>query len=149
MTEPEQLPIRYGAVAVLLREDGRMLVIRRSKHVLAPLKYCFPGGGIEPGEREEDAVVREVHEELGIVVKPARRLWECVTAWRVHLAWWLVTVDGIAGDVQLRIDEREVESVHWLTPEEMAVRGDLLASNLEFLELVAKGEIKLELIMDN
>ena len=70
-----------------------MLVIRRSRHVIAPLVYCFPGGGIEDGETEEAAAVREVHEEIGLEIRPLRRLWECVTAWKVHLAWWLAEMD--------------------------------------------------------
>jgi hypothetical protein len=36
-------PGRRGAVAVVVR-DGRMLVIRRARSVVAPLVYCFPGG---------------------------------------------------------------------------------------------------------
>ena len=142
MTNSSELPVRFGAVAIIPRDDGKMLVIRRSQHVLAPHKYCFPGGGIEEGETEEEAVMRELREELGVHIQPVRRLWECVTAWRVHLAWWLATMDHNA---ELRPDEREVESIHWLTPDEMAARGDLLDSNLEFLELIAKGEISLSI----
>ena len=65
MEKIPETPGRRGAVAIVVRE-GRMLVIRRSRHVIAPLTYCFPGGGIEDGETEETAVVREVHEEIGV-----------------------------------------------------------------------------------
>ena len=87
-----ETPGRRGAVAIVV-QDGRRLVIRRSRHVIAPLVYCFPGGGIEEGETEEAAVVREYQEEVGISIRPLRRLWECVTAWKVHLAWWLADMD--------------------------------------------------------
>ena len=91
---PAKMPIpddpgRRGVVGVVVR-DGRMLVIRRSRSVVAPLVYCFPGGGIEAGESEEEALVREFREEVGVAVRPVRRLWQCVTAWKVDLAWWLV-----------------------------------------------------------
>ena len=38
---------------------------------------------------------------------------------------------------------REVESIHWFTPREMAGLSELLDSNREFLELVERGEIRL------
>ncbi len=41
-------------------------------------------------------------------------------------------------------DPREVESVHWFTPDEMAAQSELLDSNREFLGLVASGEIRLD-----
>ena len=37
---------------------------------------------------------------------------------------------------------REVESIHWLTPAELAATPDLLVTNREFLEMVARGEIE-------
>jgi 8-oxo-dGTP diphosphatase len=132
-------PGRRGAVAVVVR-DGRMLVIRRARSVVAPLVYCFPGGGIEGDESEEEALVREFDEEVGIAIRPVRRLWQCVTAWKVQLAWWLGEIDPDAVPVG---NPREVESVHWFTPEEMARQPDLLESNRQFLELVERDEIRL------
>jgi 8-oxo-dGTP diphosphatase len=134
-----ETPGRRGAVAIIV-EEGRMLVIRRSRHVVAPLVYCFPGGGIEEGETEEAAVVREVHEEIGLQIRPVRRLWQCVTAWKVQLAWWLA--DTVGSTVAVA-NPREVESIHWFTPQEMAGQTDLLDSNREFLELVERGEVRL------
>jgi 8-oxo-dGTP diphosphatase len=133
-------PGRRGAVAIAVRE-GRMLVIRRSRQVVAPLVYCFPGGGIEDGESEEEALVRECREEIGVTLRPIRRLWECTTAWKVHLAWWSAAIDP---DAQPMANPREVESIHWCTPAEMAALPDLLASNKDFLDLVLKGEITLD-----
>lgn len=133
-------PGRRGAVAIVMHE-GRMLIIRRSRCVVAPLTYCFPGGGIEDGESEEEALVREVCEEIGVMVRPLRRLWRCVTAWKVQLAWWLAEMDPAAVPVP---NPREVESIHWVTPQEMAQLPDLLDSNRIFLELIERGEISLD-----
>jgi mutator protein MutT len=133
-------PGRRGAVAVIL--DGqRMLIIRRSRSVVAPLAYCFPGGGIEDGESEEAALVREVQEEIGILVRPVRRLWRCVTAWKVQLAWWLAEMNP--ADVPVP-SPAEVESIHWVTVKEMAQLPDLLDSNRIFLDLVERGEVELK-----
>lgn len=132
-------PGRRGAVVIVVR-DERMLVIRRSRSVVAPLTYCFPGGGIERDESEEEALVREFREELGVTVRPLRRLWRCTTAWKVELAWWLGELEP---DVAPVPNPAEVESVHWLAPDEMAGLPELLESNREFLELVRRGEIQL------
>lgn len=132
-------PGRRGAVAVCMR-DGRMLVIRRSEHVVAPGAWCFPGGGIEPGESEEDALIREFQEEIGVRVRPVRRIWRNTTDWKVELAWWLAELPD--GETPVG-NPREVASIHWLSPDEMAAKEELLPSNREFLDLVRAGEIKL------
>ena len=132
-------PGRRGVVGVVMR-DRRMLVIRRARTVVAPLVYCFPGGGIEGDESEEEALVREFREELGVTLRPVRRLWRCVTAWKVELAWWL---GELAPDAIPVANPREVDSIHWFTPEEMARLPDLLESNRDFLRLVEQGEIML------
>lgn len=132
----ELSPIRKrGVVAVILRGE-RFLVIRRSQHVRAPGMHCFPGGGIEPGETEEQALRRELLEELSVAAQPIRRLAESVTPWQVHLAWWLAEIDA---DAALIPHPDEVESFHWLTAAEIRALPNLLASNVEFLDAWAKG----------
>ncbi len=136
---PEPEIVRWGAVAVIFRED-RLLIIKRSQQVLAPGMYCFPGGGIEAGETEPQALVRELQEELGCTVKPMRRLWEYVSSWRVHLAWWSAELDDPSSIVP---NPMEVESVHWLTLSDLATLPNQLESNVRFLEAVARGEVSL------
>ncbi len=130
---------RRGAVAVVLRE-ARFLVIRRSDVVLAPGAFCFPGGGIEGEESEEQALVREIQEELGVAIRPVRRVWQSVTRWRVALAWWLGELDG---DVTLSPNPAEVAEIYWLTAKEMLAHPMLLESNREFLAALDGGEIVL------
>ena len=133
------LPRRRGAVAVIERA-GALLVIRRSQIVVAPGAYCFPGGGIEPGESEVEALVRELLEELQVEVRPLRRLWSSVTPWNVELAWWHA---GMSADAIPQPAPAEVESVHWYTLAEMAELPNLLESNRQFLAAIERREIVL------
>jgi 8-oxo-dGTP diphosphatase len=53
------------AVSVALRRGDRLLLVRRGREPSAGL-YAFPGGRMEPGETDEQAVARELAEETGL-----------------------------------------------------------------------------------
>jgi 8-oxo-dGTP diphosphatase len=55
----------------LVDEDGRVLIAQRPEGKALAGLWEFPGGKIEPGERPEQCLVRELREELGIAVKEA------------------------------------------------------------------------------
>jgi 8-oxo-dGTP pyrophosphatase MutT (NUDIX family) len=137
--DPNQPFDRRGVVAVILRE-GKLLVIRRGPRIAAPGRICFPGGAIEPGESEEVALVRELQEELSVEVKPVRRLWESVTSWRVHLAWWLA---DMAADAEPIPHPEEVAAIYWLTPAELRAAPEILESNVAFLDAWEAGLFRL------
>jgi 8-oxo-dGTP pyrophosphatase MutT (NUDIX family) len=135
------VPIRKrGVVAVVVR-DQRLLVIRRSVHVRAPGMHCFPGGGIEPGEDEATAIVREMREELNVVITPQRRLWQAVTSWGVDLAWWQVQLPD---ERAIKNNPAEVEAFCWLTAAEIRQLPTVLESNLQFLDAIDRGEVRLD-----
>lgn len=60
------LPIRMVVAAALIDRDGRVLLAERpaGKHLAGT--WEFPGGKVEAGETPEAALIRELHEELGI-----------------------------------------------------------------------------------
>jgi 8-oxo-dGTP diphosphatase len=57
------------ACAVIVHND-LILAVQRSASMSHPLLWEFPGGKIETGESAAACVVREVEEELGLVIEP-------------------------------------------------------------------------------
>ncbi len=55
----------------LIDADNRVLVAQRPEGKAMAGLWEFPGGKLEPNERPEPALIRELHEELGITVKEA------------------------------------------------------------------------------
>lgn len=53
----------------LIEHQGKVLICQRSQHMKLPLKWEFPGGKIEVGERKEDCLIREIKEELGLKIE--------------------------------------------------------------------------------
>lgn len=131
---------RKGVVAVICRADEHLLVIQRSAFVTAPGAYCFPGGGIEPGETESMALCRELHEELGLTVRPLRRVWRCHTTRNVDLAWWAAEL--IDPHVSPRPCPREVADWNWLPVEAIRQLPALLDSNHQFLDAWQQGQLR-------
>ncbi len=67
---PGEVPVRLQRVAAyaLVRTARGLLLTEFSERTNVPGTWGLPGGGIDPGEAPEHAVVREVHEETGQVV---------------------------------------------------------------------------------
>jgi 8-oxo-dGTP diphosphatase len=102
-----------AAGGVILDDQGRVAVVYRPKYD----DWTFPKGKLERGESEEEAAVREVHEETGLDVELGREL-GCVEYTdprgrpkTVH--YWLMTPNG--GEFT---PNREVSELRWLPPDE-------------------------------
>jgi NADH pyrophosphatase NudC (nudix superfamily) len=88
---------------------------------------------VEPGERQEAAVIREVREEVGMAIRPVRKVWESVSAEATHtLHWWLADAD----DSDLRPDRREVSDARWVTVQEIATLSPTFPGDRHFFEEV-------------
>ena len=77
--QPER-PVVDVAVGVLLRPDGAFLLTSRPEGKVYADYWEFPGGKLEAGESVEQALARELHEELGIEVPNTN-----VARWREQL----------------------------------------------------------------
>lgn len=92
--EPKKSVIKdVDAVIAVIENRGRYFIQQRaSKGLLADL-WEFPGGKIEPGESPQEALVREVKEELSVETKSAQYLFDIqhlYTQFRVKLSVWRV-----------------------------------------------------------
>lgn len=65
MTEATPLHV----VAAVIRRGDTVLACRRSADRSAGGRWEFPGGKIEPGETPVSALVREIREELGVIIR--------------------------------------------------------------------------------
>ncbi|MFF4546342.1 NUDIX domain-containing protein [Streptomyces sp. NPDC001435] len=124
--------MRDAIVAVLPRGD-RVLVIRRGPAAERSGYWAPLSGRLEPGETQAEALVREVREEVGLVVTAGEKVWESVTddgAFRLH--WW--TADpGTADPVP---DPGEVADVRWVTAQEFLHLDPVFDGDREFFERI-------------
>lgn len=130
---------KRGVVGVILRAN-RLLIIRRSMTVTAPGKLCLPGGGIELGESESEALVREMQEELAIDVAPVHLCWRSVTPWGTNLAWWVANLDESVTPIPY---PPEVAEYFWMTREEIVSASNVLPSLPTFIEALDQGIVEL------
>ncbi|WP_427923610.1 NUDIX domain-containing protein [Streptomyces sp. cg40] len=124
---------REAIVAVLRRAD-RVLVIRRGPDSARSGYWAPLSGKLEPGETQEEALVREVHEEVGLTVSPLAKVWQSDTddgVFRLH--WWTATETGNGTIVP---DPGEVSEVRWVTPAEFLTMAPLFDADREFFERV-------------
>ncbi len=129
-----------GAVVSVIFDGQRFLTIKRSQHVKAPGAIGFAGGGVEPDEAQDDAIVREMQEELGVDVTAVKRVWTCHTPRGVELNFWQVRFNG---EQQIKVDPDEVEFYAWHTPESLREQFNLIASAVPFLDAWESGQATL------
>ena len=114
----DALPTVLVVAAALIDTDGRMLIAQRPEGKALAGLWEFPGGKIEPGERPEQALIRELHEELGIDVNAA-----CLAPFvftshaydSFHLLMPLYLLRRWSGTVQ----RREHAALKWVKPDQL------------------------------
>ncbi|WP_299942323.1 8-oxo-dGTP diphosphatase MutT [uncultured Microbulbifer sp.] len=84
----------HVAVGVVVRSDGKILIARRPRHQHMGGYWEFPGGKVEAGESVQQALCRELREEVAIAVRTLQPLVAIRHAYRekiVLLDTWQVT----------------------------------------------------------
>jgi 8-oxo-dGTP diphosphatase len=78
-------------VAAVVEEQGRYLITQRNPSAVLPLMWEFPGGRVETGESEAEALMREVKWRIGVDVEVVEKLGEHVHEYEhydVHMAMY-------------------------------------------------------------
>jgi len=126
---------RKGIVAVVVR-DADVLLVRRGPTVPSPGYWAPVAGSVEAGETEADAVRREVREEVGLDVRPVRRVWESVSASGTHdLGWWIAVPTG----GEMTLNPREVAECLWCPAERYATLEPTFPADRRFFGSVFPG----------
>jgi 8-oxo-dGTP diphosphatase len=130
-------------VAALIIRDDKVLVCQRTRHQTMPLKWEFPGGKVEPGEGAQDALYRELEEELGIKatigphITTIRHTYDGGAAFELHF----FLVQEFVGDLQNRI----FREVRWAKRSELPSL-DFLEADVELVRDIAYGKLNLPAI---
>jgi 8-oxo-dGTP diphosphatase len=107
------------AAVALIDADGRVLIAQRPEGKQLAGLWEFPGGKVEAGERPEETLIRELHEELGIAVQEAclAPLTFASHAYEsFHLLMPLYACRRWDGFVQ----PREGQALKWVRPRDLA-----------------------------
>lgn len=148
---------RDGAAAILfrppfsLKSDApldfakrQILLIRRSEKVACPGTLCFPGGGIEKGERPEDAARREFLEEVGVAIRVGAKIAEIRTPSDATLHLFVAELEKpLAGDPEIKLQPSEASGYEWRTLTELLDDPDFLPNNLEVVRKIVEGKIQI------
>jgi 8-oxo-dGTP pyrophosphatase MutT (NUDIX family) len=133
MMVPMSLPL--AVAAVLRREDGRYLLVKRAASRPAPGYWTPVTGRVEPGETLSRALEREVREEVGLRVVAGRELHRCPTSdGRFLLVWLEAGVDEGEAARPLVLQPDEVAEAAWLSPAEAVLRAPMFDATRAFFE---------------
>lgn len=122
-------------VAGVIERNGLILIAQRKRSGHHPLKWEFPGGKVESGERPEDALSRELREELGIEARVDAEIdrYGFQYAGRPPIQLVFYRVQEFSGEPQ----NLDFEQILWIAPERLR-EYDFLEGDAEFLSRYAR-----------
>lgn len=129
---------RIRVAAAVVRREGRVLLTRRPPGGPFGLRWEFPGGKLEPGETVEQALARELREELGVGARPGPTLAVHAHDYANGLA---VELHFVACELE-SLDFRPSSAVHavrWSAPGEVDP-AEVLEADRAFLAALARDE---------
>ncbi len=135
--QPEKRSPRAVVAALILR-GKEVFICQRKAGTAMGLQWEFPGGKIESGETPEEALRRELQEELGIDAKIGPYIAEIEHNFRngssIHLRFF--AVHRFEGEIQNRI----FEDIRWAELRDLPAYN-FLAADRKFIRDLAQGKI--------
>jgi ADP-ribose pyrophosphatase YjhB (NUDIX family) len=107
-------PHTFG-VQCVIRHCGALLLIRNT---YGRQRWTFPGGGMRSGETPEEAVRREVREEVGLHLQYLREI-GAFTSTADYKRDHVVVFAGAAQDCQVTLDPAEILEAQWFPPTQL------------------------------
>ena len=105
---------RIRVVAARIERDGRFLITQRNPHAVLPLLWEFPGGRVEAGESDRDALARELEEKVGIAIEIGELSMSVSHEYdRYHLDMQVYCATTVDQPIP-----KEVYTVRWVAPAE-------------------------------
>lgn len=101
-------------VAAVVSRNGRYLITQRRAHAVLPLLWEFPGGRVETGESDNEALRRELRERLGVEAEVGGRISRTECAYEhydVELTLYECNVRG-------QLECLAVHAFRWVTSDE-------------------------------
>ena len=130
----------HVVAAVIERSDRRLLIGQRRRGDTSPLKWEFPGGKVRTGESFEQALARELSEELGVTLSKSAEI-ASIRHRYANTSEELEIHFFAAQFAEADISPRVFEQVAWVLPRELS-QYDFLAANRQLLAQLATGRIK-------
>lgn len=118
----------------VIRHKGKVLIAQRSKNMAMPLKWEFPGGKVKEEESIEQSLIREISEELNILISIDYKLTPIKHKYaHIHIRLHPFACSFQAGNIYLS----EHQEIRWVDPQEL-LDYDWAAADIPIVQEVTK-----------